>query len=117
MYQFSPEHGLGTIALHAEEGPHALDAHASPIYQTSVFGFKDVLSGSGIVNKTEPGYYYTRLGNPNLDQVARKIAILEAVDLLRDRRHRLLQIELRVFARQQLFQFGETRPLNRFTRN
>lgn len=83
MYQFSPEHGLGTIALHAEEGPHALEAHASPIYQTSVFGFKDVVSGAGIVNKTEPGYYYTRLGNPNLDQVARKIAILEAVDLLR----------------------------------
>lgn len=83
MYQFSPDHGIGTIALHAEEGPHALDAHAPPIYQTSVFGFKDVAGGAGIVGKKEPGFYYTRLGNPNLEQIARKIAILEAIDLLR----------------------------------
>jgi methionine-gamma-lyase len=83
MYQFSPEHGMSTVILHAEEGPHALNAHVSPIYQTSVFGFPDVASGAGIVDRSQPGYYYTRLGNPNLDQIARKITMLEASDLLR----------------------------------
>jgi methionine-gamma-lyase len=83
MYQFSPEHGMSTIAIHAEEEPNALGAHVSPIFQTSVFGFSDVDSGAGIVDKTQSGYYYTRLGNPNLQQIARKIAVLEAGDLLR----------------------------------
>jgi len=85
MYQYSPEHGMGTIVIHAEEGPNALGAHVSPIYQTSVFSFPDVDSGASIVERTQPGYYYTRLGNPNLEQIARKIAMLEAMDLLRTR--------------------------------
>jgi methionine-gamma-lyase len=83
MYQFSPDHGMSTIAIHAEEGPHAQWAHVSPIYQTSLFGFPDVDSGAEIVGRKQPGYYYTRLGNPNLEQIARKIAVLEAGDLLR----------------------------------
>jgi methionine-gamma-lyase len=48
-----------------------------------VFGFSDVASGAGIVDRSQPGYYYTRLGNPNLDQIARKITLLEASDFLR----------------------------------
>ena len=33
--------------------------------------------------RNPPGYYYTRIGNPNLTALARKIAVLEGLDLLR----------------------------------
>lgn len=83
MYQFSPNQGLSTVLTHAEEGPYPGDAHISPIYQTSTFRFPDVATGGAIVAGSQSGYYYTRLGNPNLEQLARKIALLEGLDLLR----------------------------------
>jgi methionine-gamma-lyase len=83
MYQFSASHSLGTLVTHIgeEENPH--HTHVSPIYQTSTFNFPDVSTGAGIVARTQPGYYYTRLGNPNLNHLAHKIAILEGIDLIR----------------------------------
>jgi methionine-gamma-lyase len=83
MYQFSANHSLGTLVTHLGEGDNPHDTHVTPIYQTSTFNFPDVATGAGIVARTQPGYYYTRLGNPNLDQLARKIALLEGLDLIR----------------------------------
>jgi methionine-gamma-lyase len=48
-----------------------------------VFSFPDVSTGRGIISGTQPGFYYTRLSNPNQAQLARKIAVLEGLDLLR----------------------------------
>ena len=83
MYQFSPNHNISTLVTHIGEDNHPNFTHVSPIYQTSTFNFPDVATGAGIVARTTPGYYYTRLGNPNHDQLARKIAILEGLDLIR----------------------------------
>jgi methionine-gamma-lyase len=85
MYQYSASHSIGTLVTHVgeEENPH--HTHVTPIYQTSTFNFPDVATGAGIVARTEPGFYYTRLGNPNLEQLAHKIAVLEGLDLLRNR--------------------------------
>lgn len=83
MYQFSPSHSISTLVTHVGEDEHAHYSHVAPIYQTSTFNFPDVATGAGIVARTEPGFYYTRLGNPNLEQLARKIAVLEGLDLLR----------------------------------
>jgi methionine-gamma-lyase len=83
MYHFSASHSLSTLVTHLGEEKHPHDTHVSPIYQTSTFNFPDVSTGAGIVARTQPGYYYTRLGNPNLDHLARKIAILEGIDLIR----------------------------------
>lgn len=83
MYTFSPNHGFGTLVSHFAEGENPLNAHITPIYQTSTFGFSDVLSGGATFQGEQKGYIYTRLGNPNADQLARKIALLEAIDLLR----------------------------------
>jgi methionine-gamma-lyase len=82
MHKISPHSGLSTLVTHLERenGEHA---HVSPIYQTSTFGFPDVAFGAGIVDGSRPGYYYTRIANPNLDQAAEKIAYLEALDLIR----------------------------------
>ena len=83
MYQFSPNHSLSTLVTHIGEDDNPHHTHVTPIYQTSTFNFPDVATGAGIVARTQPGYYYTRLGNPNLDQLARKIAVLEGIDVIR----------------------------------
>jgi len=83
MYQFSANHSLSTLVTHVGEDDNPHHTHVTPIYQTSTFNFPDVATGAGIVARTQPGYYYTRLGNPNHDQLARKIAVLEGLDLLR----------------------------------
>lgn len=83
MYQFSTNHNIGTLVTHIGEDNNPQYAHVSPIYQTSTFNFPDVATGAGIVARTQPGYYYTRLGNPNLEQLACKVAVLEGLDLIR----------------------------------
>jgi methionine-gamma-lyase len=83
MYQFSPKHSISTLVTHLGEDENPHHSHVTPIYQTSTFNFPDVATGAGIVARTEPGYYYTRLANPNFDQLALKIATLEGIDLIR----------------------------------
>jgi len=55
-----------------------------PIYQTSLFSFPDHATGVAIYDVSVEGYTYTRAGNPNVDHFARKVARLEALDLLDD---------------------------------
>ena len=74
--------GLSTFLTHYTESDHAENAHVSPIYQNSVFTFKDTESGAAIAAGEAPGYYYSRLNNPNHQQLARKLAALEAWDLI-----------------------------------
>jgi methionine-gamma-lyase len=83
MYHFSANHSIGTLVTHVGEDNNPYNSHVSPIYQTSTFNFPDVATGAGIIARTEPGYYYTRIANPNLDHLARKIAVLEGLDLIR----------------------------------
>ncbi len=83
MYHFSASHSIGTLVTHVGEDNNPLHTHVTPIYQTSTFNFPDVATGAGIVARTSPGYYYTRLGNPNLDHLAYKIAVLEGLDIIR----------------------------------
>lgn len=83
MYRFSASHSISTLVVHVGEDENPHHSHVSPIYQTSTFNFPDVATGAEIVSRAEPGYYYTRLGNPNLEQLAKKIAVLEGLDLIR----------------------------------
>jgi methionine-gamma-lyase len=48
-----------------------------------VFTFDDAESGAAIAGGEAPGYYYTRLNNPNHQQLAKKLAALEAWDLIK----------------------------------
>ncbi|PKO05253.1 MAG: methionine gamma-lyase [Chloroflexi bacterium HGW-Chloroflexi-3] len=73
--------GISTIVTHHAEESNELGAHISPIYQTSAFRFPDVETGAAIFQNQHPGYYYTRIENPNQRQVVNKVAALEAVDL------------------------------------
>jgi methionine-gamma-lyase len=84
MYQFKPEHGIGTLVTHYTEGSNPLNTHIAPIYQTSTFIFPDLETGAALYRGDLQGYTYTRTTNPNVDQFSKKVALLEAIDLLRD---------------------------------
>ncbi len=85
MPSIDPKHGMGTLVTHAGEMCNPLNAHVAPIYQTSTFNFPDVATGAARFKGEEPGYIYTRLNNPNLEQLAFKLSVLEGLDLLRSR--------------------------------
>ena len=49
----------------------------TPIYQTSTFKFKDAKQGADRFAGKESGYIYTRLGNPTIRALEKKLALLE----------------------------------------
>lgn len=55
-------------------------ALAPPIYQTSTFAFRDADHGARLFKQEEEGYIYTRLSNPTIDLLAKKIALLESTE-------------------------------------
>ncbi len=55
-------------------------AHVPPIYMTSTFVFKDVDQGARLFKGEEEGYIYTRLGNPTINLLAQKMALLESAE-------------------------------------
>lgn len=72
------EKGMETKVIHA--GQHidpATGAVATPIYQTSTFAFRDADHGAACFGG-EPGYKYTRLGNPTTEALENNIATLES---------------------------------------
>lgn len=85
MPAYNPNYGLGSLVNHIAEGENPYFSHVTPLYQTSTFAFPDVDTGAAIWRGEIPGYIYTRMEHPNLDQLARKIAVLEGFDLLRSR--------------------------------
>lgn len=70
--------GFATRQIHAGhiEIP-GINPLATPIFQTSTFVFENAAQGAARFAKKEKGYIYTRLGNPNQDQVGAKVAALE----------------------------------------
>jgi len=48
-----------------------------PIYQSAVFTFESAEKGAAIFAKEKKGYYYTRLGNPTIEEFENKMAYLE----------------------------------------
>lgn len=55
-------------------------AHVTPIYQTSTFIFEDCAQGGDRFAGRDDGYKYTRLGNPNADEIARRMAALDETE-------------------------------------
>ncbi|MCJ7699954.1 MAG: aminotransferase class I/II-fold pyridoxal phosphate-dependent enzyme [Anaerolineales bacterium] len=75
--------GLGTLVTQFAEKDNPHYAHITPIYQTSTFSFPDVQTGADIFAGVNDGFSYTRADNPNARQLARKLAALEGIDLLK----------------------------------
>jgi methionine-gamma-lyase len=67
-----------TQVAHAGTNPDkTYGAVAPPIYQTSTFQFKTAEEGAKRFSGEEPGYIYTRLGNPTTAALQEAVAILE----------------------------------------
>jgi len=91
MEKIDPHFGLGTLVTHAAEHEDPRFAHVTPIYETSTFAFPDVATGAAIFKGENPGLNYTRWNNPNQQQLADKLAVLEGLDLLRAQPERALE--------------------------
>jgi len=84
LTEIDRSYGLATIANHYDEHDHPFHAHTSPVYQTSSFGFTNVDEAvKTFAGIDQEHYVYTRGRNPNAIALARKIAMLEGIDLLR----------------------------------
>lgn len=79
---------FNTDALHAEQ-PHArlsgsykpqAMAHVSPIYQTSTYVLEDFDTAVYLNQHVDEGFVYSRFGNPNCDELEKKIAHLEKAE-------------------------------------
>lgn len=67
-----------TQVAHAGTNPDkTYGAVAPPIYQTSTFKFNSAEEGAKRFSGEEPGYIYTRLGNPTTAALQEAVAILE----------------------------------------
>ena len=72
---------IETDVVHGGQHPDkATGALSPPIYQTSIFVFKDADHGARLFKREEKGHIYTRLSNPTLDLLAQKIAFLESAE-------------------------------------
>src|SRR5579871_6229239 len=70
--------GFSTLSLHAGQRPDpATGARAVPIYQTTSFVFRGTDHAASLFNLEEPGYIYSRIGNPTVAVLEERLAALE----------------------------------------
>ena len=69
---------LETLAVHGGQAPDpATGSRAVPIYQTSSFVFADTGHAKELFALDEAGHIYSRIGNPTVDVLEKRIAQLE----------------------------------------
>lgn len=72
---------MATAAMHLLNNNSPEHAHLAPIFATSTFTFDSAEQGMNRFSGKEPGYIYSRFGNPTTDAAARLIAGLETFGL------------------------------------
>ncbi len=78
-----PQHHDETHLQHLGEEQHVLGAVTPPIFQNSLFVFDTIEEWHAAGDPTGTGYVYSRVGNPNLTYVEKKIAQLERAEACR----------------------------------
>ena len=75
--------GFATRAIHAGEhvGQPQSPSHTGAIYQTSTFVFGNASEAAAVFAGEQPGYAYTRLGNPTVKLLEAKINALEGKEV------------------------------------
>ena len=67
-----------TLALHAGQRPDPVTgARAVPIYQTTSYVFQDADHAAALFNLEQPGYIYSRIGNPTVSVFEERVAALD----------------------------------------
>jgi len=69
--------GFTSKLVHAGSTPDPLGSAVTPIYQTSTFSFRDADHGARCFSGEEKGYIYTRIANPNINELEKAVAELE----------------------------------------
>lgn len=69
-----------TRAASPSETATPSNAVSPPIFQTSVYSFRDIDEVDALLGGERPGYSYTRGGNPNFEGLAQLIAALEETE-------------------------------------
>ena len=72
---------MSSVAIHAAHALSAAHAHLTPIFATSTFTFDSAEQGMNRFTGTEPGFIYSRFGNPTIAAAEEVIASLEAFKL------------------------------------
>ncbi|MDI3280160.1 MAG: homocysteine synthase [Bacillota bacterium] len=72
------QYRFGTLAVHAGQEPDpATGARAVPIYQTTSYVFRDTEHAARLFALEEEGYLYSRMTNPTVDVLEKRVAALE----------------------------------------
>ncbi len=69
--------GFNTKLIHSGDYEDSMGSVVMPIYQTSTFKFKNAKHGANCFAGVDPGYIYTRIGNPTINALEDKLAELE----------------------------------------
>jgi len=78
--QFDYEN-MSSLAIHASQQQSWEHAHVTPIFATSTFTFDSAEQGMRRFNGQEPGYTYSRFGNPTCQVAEKVVADLETFNL------------------------------------
>lgn len=71
---YNPE----TVLLHGGQSPDpTTGSRAVPIYQTTSYVFHDTDHAESLFSLDEPGNIYSRIGNPTVDVLEKRLALLE----------------------------------------
>jgi len=73
--------GFGSLCVHELKDTRTTKPHQLPIYATSSFEFENINQGIDIFSGKATGHVYGRYGNPTMDVVAEKIALMETYGL------------------------------------
>lgn len=68
---------FGSLCVHELPFQKTTEPHILPLYATSSFVFDSIDQGIDIFSGKEKGHVYARYGNPTVETVAEKIALLE----------------------------------------
>lgn len=77
----TPRSGFATQAIHAFYDPMANEgALTPPLHLTSTFVFDSAEAGGEMFAGERPGHIYSRISNPTLDLLERRVALLEGAE-------------------------------------
>ncbi len=68
---------IESLCLHAGYTPGNGEPQTLPIYQSTTFRYRSTEEVGKLFDLEQPGFFYSRIGNPTVDVVERKIALLE----------------------------------------
>ena len=88
--------GFGSTAIHAGHKTEGNNPHLTPIYASSSYVFGTAEEGMRRFSGEEPGYIYSRWGNPSLKEAEDKISALESFGLIENGKP--LQLKARLHA-------------------